>query len=93
MGQLIPAAIGAGGLFRVIYSALFESRAEMEICMGRCKVAPRKAQWKEAGDAYLGAAEARERWEDVRRKEMSRGSTSLMIEHGDSGNEKREDLV
>jgi hypothetical protein len=53
VGQLIPAAIGIGGLMRVIYTAIFEPNAMEEFCLGRCKSKPRKLAWKEAGDAWV----------------------------------------
>jgi len=61
VGQLIPAAIGCGGLLRVIYSAVFEPNAMEELCLGRCKLRPRKVAWKEAGDAWERVKEAWER--------------------------------
>jgi len=68
VGQLIPAAIGIGGLARVIYSAIFEPNAMEELCLGRCKLKPRKIAWKEAGVAYERAVKALERSRDLKGK-------------------------
>jgi len=70
VGQLIPAAIGTGGLMRVIYSAIFEPNAMEELCLGRCKLRPRKVAWKEAGDAWEGAKGA---WEKRKEEIEMRG--------------------
>jgi hypothetical protein len=69
VGQLIPAAMGIGGLIQVIWSALFE-KAEDEYCLNRCKLNERKALWKEAGDAYDSAIKALERSRDLRGKKV-----------------------
>jgi hypothetical protein len=60
VGQLIPAAIGVGGLARTIYSALFERDEEEAMCMNLCKLKPRKDAWKEAGEAFEIAVKALE---------------------------------
>jgi hypothetical protein len=66
VGQLIPAAIGVGGLAKVLYTALYEKDAEIDLCFGRCRGILRKARWRDASEWYARAAGE---WE--RRRETS----------------------
>jgi len=56
VGQLIPAAIGAGGLVKVLYTAIYEKDAEIDLCFGRCHGVLRREVWKEASRNYEKAA-------------------------------------
>jgi hypothetical protein len=71
VGQLIPAAMGIGGLIQVIWSALFENDEE-EFCLNRCKMKERRTLWKEAGEAYDAAIKALERSRDLKGKKIDK---------------------
>jgi hypothetical protein len=61
VGQLIPAAIGIGGLAKVIYSALFEKEEEEHLCFGKCHGDHRRKEWREACEVFERAELAYER--------------------------------
>jgi hypothetical protein len=61
VGQLIPAAIGAGGLVKVMYSAVFQKKEEDHLCFGKCHGDHRRKQWSEACEMFQRAELAHER--------------------------------
>jgi hypothetical protein len=74
VGQLIPAAVGVGGLTKVLYTALYEKDAEIDLCFGRCRGILRRAKWKEASQQYERAANEWQRKREVESLENERAS-------------------
>jgi len=60
VGQLIPAAIGVGGLVKVLWTALFEREEQKALCFGRCHGDARRRLWSCASETFVRAEAALE---------------------------------
>jgi hypothetical protein len=52
VGQLIPMALGVGGLMKVLWSAIIEKDAGDKWCFGRCRAIARRREWEDACEVF-----------------------------------------